>query len=190
MLQERSFCPVGSHEPLRFRGRVIAATNRPLETLRELNLFRDDFLYRLCSDVVEVPPLRRRLKEEPLELTELLEYMIAGMVGEPAGDLAKKVEDAIRGAVGEDYGWPGNVRELEQAVRRIFLTGNYAGSARPAVRSERDKLAAQMLEGSLAAEELLARYCKILYEQEGSYEAVARRAKLDRRTAKKYVEAT
>ena len=47
VLQERTFCPVGSHEPLQFRGRVIAATNRPLDTLRGRGLFRDDFFYRL-----------------------------------------------------------------------------------------------------------------------------------------------
>src|SRR6266446_1722582 len=43
VLQERTFCPVGSHEAARFRGRVIAATNQPLETLREQKLFREDF---------------------------------------------------------------------------------------------------------------------------------------------------
>ncbi len=187
VLQERTFCPVGSHEPARFRGRVIAATNRPLEVLREQNLFRDDFLYRLCSDVIEVPTLRQRLREEPLELKQLLEYMIASMVGEPAPDLVEKMETAIRGAVGENYEWPGNVRELEQAVRRIFLTGHYTGSARPAPKEEREKLAAEMVEGVMDAEELLARYCKLLYEKEGTFEAVARRVKLDRRTVKKYI---
>jgi transcriptional regulator with PAS, ATPase and Fis domain len=55
VLQERQFCPVGSHEPARFRGRVIAATNRPLDKLREQGLFRDDFFYRLCSDIIHVP---------------------------------------------------------------------------------------------------------------------------------------
>src|SRR5438093_11021295 len=43
VLQERTFSPVGSHEKLRFRGRVIAATNQPLDVLREKQLFRDDF---------------------------------------------------------------------------------------------------------------------------------------------------
>src|SRR5678815_4546992 len=62
VLQERTFCPVGSHEPLRFRGRVIAATNRSLDSLRKRDLFRQDFFYRLCSDMIEVPPLRLRLQ--------------------------------------------------------------------------------------------------------------------------------
>ncbi len=190
VLQERTFCPVGSHEPARFRGRVIAATNRQLEVLREKNLFRDDFLYRLCSDIIEVPPLRQRLREEPAELPELLQHMIAAMVGEAAPDLVTKVEAVIRNTVGEQYPWPGNVRELEQAVRRIFLTGRYVGSARTAPTDERAKLSAGIADGSLDAEALLAGYCRVLYEQEGNYEAVARRVKLDRRTVKRYLSVT
>src|SRR5205823_10438393 len=63
VLQERTFCPVGSHEPVRFRGRVIAATNRSLAALRAGELLRADFFYRLCSDLIEVPPLRQRFEE-------------------------------------------------------------------------------------------------------------------------------
>src|SRR5438128_2849575 len=73
VLQERTFCPVGSHDPVRFAGRVIAATNRPMEALHSGKLFRDDFYYRLCSDVIHVPPLRQRLEEDPDELRQLVE---------------------------------------------------------------------------------------------------------------------
>ena len=55
MLQERTYTPVGSHENIPFRGRIIAATNRSLDELRRAGNFRDDFYYRLCSDVIEVP---------------------------------------------------------------------------------------------------------------------------------------
>jgi hypothetical protein len=188
VLQERTFCPVGSHEPARFRGRVIAATNRPLETLRSRNLFRDDFFYRLCSDVIEVPPLRQRLEEDPGELRQLLEHALAGMVGESAAELVPKVEAALRRAVGDEYPWPGNVRELEQAVRRILLTGHYTGSAQAKSAGPRDQLIAGIEAGSLDADGLLAGYCKVLHEREGTYEAVARRTCLDWRTVKKYVE--
>jgi two-component system, NtrC family, response regulator HydG len=187
VLQERTFCPVGSHETARFRGRVIAATNRRLETLRTRNLFRDDFFYRLCSDVIEVPPLQQRLREKPEELRQLLEHVLAGMIGEPPKDLLSRVETAIQRAVGADYPWPGNVRELEQAARRILLTGDYTGSTRPKSASLKEQLIAGIEAGSLDANTLLAGYCRALYEAEGTYEAVARRTSLDRRTVKRYL---
>jgi DNA-binding NtrC family response regulator len=187
VLQERTFCPVGSHEPARFRGRVIAATNRPLEALRASNLFREDFFYRLCSDVIEVPPLRQRLQEEPRELRHLLEHVLAGMIGGQAKELVGRIEEALRRAVGADYPWPGNVRELEQAVRRILLTGEYTSSARPQSADPKDQLIAGIAAGTFDAEALLAGYCQVLYEQEGTYEAVARRTNLDRRTVKTYL---
>src|SRR5467141_1140269 len=52
VLQERTFTPLGGHEKRRFSGRVIAATNRRLDALRRDGRFRDDFFYRLCSDVI------------------------------------------------------------------------------------------------------------------------------------------
>lgn len=188
VLQERTFCPVGSHEPVRFRGRVIAATNRSLETLRASNLFREDFFYRLCSDVIEVPPLRERLREEHAELRQLLEHVLAGMIGEPARELLLRVEAAIQAAVGAGYAWPGNVRELEQAVRRILLTGAYTGSAHPRSAGLREQLIAGIEAGTLDADALLAGYCKVLYEREENYEAVARHTNLDRRTVKRYLQ--
>src|SRR5436309_805666 len=68
VLQERTFTALGGHEKKRFSGRVIAATNRPLAALRRDGRFRDDFFYRLCSDVIEVPTLRQRIAESPAEL--------------------------------------------------------------------------------------------------------------------------
>jgi DNA-binding NtrC family response regulator len=188
VLQDRTFCPVGSHEMARFHGRVIAATNRPLETLRASNLFREDFFYRLCSDVIQVPPLRQRLQEDPAELRHLLEHMLAGMTGGPANELVGEVETALQRAVGGNYPWPGNVRELEQAVRRILLTGDYTGSARPRSNGPREQLVSGIEGGTLDADGLLAGYCRVLYEKERTYEAVARRTNLDRRTVKSYLQ--
>jgi len=187
VLQERTFCPVGSHESVRFHGRVIAATNRPLEALRGQRLFRDDFFYRLCSDIIEVPPLRQRLAEQPGELRQLLEHALERMLGQATPALMAKVQTALGRAVDKDYPWPGNVRELEQAARRILLTGEYSyrGGSRSADEKE------QLLEGirneTLDADALLASYCRLLYSKTRNYEAVARRTNLDRRTVKRYV---
>lgn len=188
VLQERTFCPVGSHEPVRFRGRVIAATNRPLDSLRKRDLFRQDFFYRLCSDIIEVPPLRQRLEQDPKELHELIEHTLGGMLGEPAAGLVTHVATCLRSSIGAEYSWPGNVRELEQAIRRILLTGKYAADISPRSVSLREQLVAGIESQSIDAETLLAGYCKVLYETAGNYEAVGRKTNLDRRTVKKYVQ--
>jgi MoxR-like ATPase len=187
VLQERTFCPVGSHEPLRFRGRVIAATNHSLEALRASKLFRDDFFYRLCSDVIQVPPLRQRLQEEPEELQELISHLLTGMLGEPAPELVQRVRATLERSLPLEYPWPGNVRELEQAIRRILLTGQYTVTSSDKSSNVFERLVAGIKTRRLSAEELLAGYCALLYGQCGTYEEVARRANLDPRTVKKYL---
>ena len=127
VLQERTFTVVGGHDHHRFHGRVIAATNRPLETLRNEGQFRDDFYYRLCSDMIEVPPLRKQLAEDPKALDTLLDHTMVRIIGEPAPELLVIVRKTLDRDLGPNYPWPGNVRELEQAVRRILLTRNYTG---------------------------------------------------------------
>src|SRR5262249_1354066 len=131
VLQERTFSPVGGHEKLRFRGRVIAATNQPLDLLRGNKLFRDDFFYRLSSDVITVPTLRQRLQESPAELEFLVRHLVTRLLGDSAADMTALVLEGLARGVGRDYSWPGNVRELEQAVRRILLTNQYEGHASP-----------------------------------------------------------
>jgi hypothetical protein len=80
------------------------------------------------------------------------------------------------------------VRELEQAVRRILLTGRYAGETAPAAGGEEEALLEKLRAGALTADELLARYSALLYRRLGSYAEVAKRTGLDPRTARKYVE--
>lgn len=188
VLQERTFRPVGSHESVRFQGRVIAATNRDIDRLRSRGSFRDDFYYRLSSDVIHVPPLRQRLQEAPDELRQLLEHTVAIMVGDRSEELIEMITAALLKSPGPDYTWPGNVRELEQAVRRILLTGSYKGSVTPKSKDLVERLITGIETESLDADALLAGYCAVLYESTESYEAVARQTNLDRRTAKKYVQ--
>ncbi len=187
VLQERTFVPVGSHEAQRFAGRVIAATNKPIAQLRVSGRFRDDFFYRLCSDVITLPTLRERLEEDSGELERLVKSQLARLTGEAdPGDLELVLHTFKR--LPRHYSWPGNVRELEQAVRRVLLTHHYSGDAGAALAtSPAHVLAAEMHEGSLDARSLLGRYCRLLYEQLGTIEAVARRSGLDRRTVKKYI---
>jgi transcriptional regulator with AAA-type ATPase domain len=186
VLQERTFSPVGSHERIRFRGRVIAATNSDLDELRRRKIFRDDFYYRLCSDIITVPSLRQRIQELPAELDVLIEKIITRMTGEQSSDLANMVKKVIDETVGRDYAWPGNVRELEQAIRRILLTRSYSGQRQNL--DLRAALQSGLEDGSLDAESLISGYCTLLHQRHGTFEEVSRRTRLDRRTVKKYIE--
>jgi DNA-binding NtrC family response regulator len=187
VLQERSFTPVGGRDKLRFSGRVIAATNRSLSTLRRDGRFRDDFFYRLCSDVIEVPPLRRRLAESPGELEELVRLLVERIAGSQDAALVATVLEGLHRDVPRGYAWPGNVRELEQAVRRVLLTGRYAPELAAAADPD-EALIEKLRAGELTATELLARYSAMLYKRLGTYAEVARRTGLDVRTSRKYVE--
>lgn len=187
VLQERTFSPVGSHVRLRFNGRVIAATNKPMDELRQRGQFRDDFYYRLCSDIITVPPLRQRLQEDPEELGELIVHLLNRMVGEAVNEAVELVREVIDKNIGKDYPWPGNVRELEQAVRRILIMRRYSGDTKTIRHDLKAKIVLGIDSGTIDAQTLLADYCYLLYEQYGTYEEVARRTRLDRRTAKKYV---
>ena len=187
VLQERSFTPVGGRETRRFSGRVIAATNRPLSALRRDGRFRDDFFYRLCSDVIEVPPLRRRLAESPGELEELVRLLVARIAGSQDAELVASVLEGLRRDLPEGYPWPGNVRELEQAVRRVLLTGRYAAELGAAADPE-EALVEKLRAGELTAAELLAQYSAMLHRRLGSYAAVAKRTGLDPRTSRKYID--
>src|SRR5437763_5247684 len=95
VLQERTFTPVGGREKKRFPGRVIAATNRPIAELRQSGRFREDFYYRLCSDVIHVPTLRERLRESPGELAELVRLLLARTAGEAGAALHSYVLEVL-----------------------------------------------------------------------------------------------
>lgn len=187
VLQDRTFTPLGSHETKRFAGRVIAATNRPLDELRHAGQFRDDLYYRLCSDMILVPTLRQRIDESPQELEDMVRLLVLRIAGREDARLCELAMDALERDLPRDYRWPGNVRELEQAVRRILLTGRYGGDAEGVSVGEEDQLMESMGAGSLSAQELLRRYCSLLYRRFGTYAEVAQRTGLDRRTVRKHV---
>ena len=186
VLQTRVFERLGDTRHRRFQGKIIAATNRDLAAEMESGHFREDFYFRLCSDVIVTPPLREQLAAEPKELRLLVEFVARSIVGEDEAEgVADQVEAFIRSDLGADYPWEGNFRELEQCVRNIVIRGEY----RPQGRRRKDELAEALRRGSLTAEELVARYCSQVYEETGSYLETSRRIGLDRRTVKSKVEA-
>ncbi|MBF0225441.1 MAG: sigma-54-dependent Fis family transcriptional regulator [Desulfobacterales bacterium] len=187
VLQERTFYPVGSHQKERFFGRVLGATNRSIYELRHKHLFRDDFYYRLCSDIITVPPLRTRIKDDPNELYRLLQFITNKMIGKDSPQLLKLFKDEIHRNLGEHYQWPGNVRELEQCVRRILLKKEYREDDLLENANIKIELLTGIEQGTITANKLLGGYCKLLYERYGSFEKVAQLIQLDRRTVSKYI---
>jgi len=178
VLQERTFSPVGCHDKLRFEGRVIAATNKSIDSLRREGKFRDDFYYRLCSDLITVPPLRQRIRETPGELEKLAGHLMQRICG-PEWNFP--MVGKIKESVGKNYAWPGNVRELEQAIRRVMLTGTYVGDTAASTAK------APTEPGTMTAKELVENYCRELYETCENYGEVARRTGLDWRTVKRHI---
>ena len=189
VLQERTFSPVGTHETARFNGRVIAATNRPKKEILDGKIFRDDFYYRLCSDIIEVPPLSTRISEKPSELDDLLDFTIERMTGTCSKKLTQKVKRIIDRQLGKNYQWPGNVRELEQCVRSVLLRRDYKG--KPTEEEKALSLSQELTQGildqNIPVPSLISGYCTLLYETAGTYEKVAKLTGLDRRTIKKYI---
>jgi DNA-binding NtrC family response regulator len=97
-------------------------------------------------------------------------------------------QKVINTRLGTDYDWPGNVRELEQCVRRVILSRGYEGDRiAPDINDLAGNLKQGIETGSLDAQQLLSGYCSMLYRRFGTFEEVARRTNLDRRTVKKYI---
>lgn len=188
VLQERRFSPVGSQKTSRFEGRVIAATNRPIEQIRSGGLFREDFYYRLCSDIITVPTLRERISEDPDELPRLLHLTLERLIGSPPRELVEMVHHVIETQLGPDYPWPGNVRELEQCVRGVLLRGTDTGAPTFSGTDIKRELINGIEQGVIDAASLISGYCRLLYQRHNNFEEVARRTGLDRRTVKKHIQ--
>lgn len=119
VLEERTVRPAGSTSEVRFDARIIAATNRDLESLVETGKFREDLYYRINVVHVALPPLRARAGDVLL-LTQAFIQRHAKAMG--------KHVTGFSAAVGErllSYSWPGNVRELQNCVERAMALARF-----------------------------------------------------------------
>ena len=115
VLQEREFFPVGGDKSRRTEARVIAATNRDLESLVREGRFREDLYYRLRVAEIRLPPLRDRSGDIPLLARHVLDRACRDLHCE-AVTLS---QDAL--AALQAHRWPGNIRELEHTLTRAIL---------------------------------------------------------------------
>jgi len=120
VLQERTFCPVGSQEECHSDFRLICATNRDLAQLTQQGEFREDLLYRLRGLSLHLPPLRERQGDIPLLVDHFLSRLVHRYGQEPKECLPEVMELLC------SYAWPGNVRELSQAIESAFAQAVYS----------------------------------------------------------------
>jgi DNA-binding NtrC family response regulator len=114
-LQEREVIPVGATEPVAVDVRIIAATNRELETEIRRGAFRSDLYYRLNVIALHVPPLRDRKEDIPVLTRHFLAREALGN-GSQQREVAEETMELL-----VKYDWPGNVRELENALERAAV---------------------------------------------------------------------
>ena len=117
VLQEKEVRPVGSNDKVNVDVRVIAATNRDLESAYREGTFRKDLYFRLNVVTVHLPPLRDRRSDIPMLVHHFLNRYAPGahLPITPA---------AMKSLL--QYDWPGNVRELENCIARGVTLGDQA----------------------------------------------------------------
>jgi DNA-binding NtrC family response regulator len=118
-LQEREIRPVGASRARQIDVRVVAATNRDLQTMVQQGKFREDLWYRLAVIRIKMPPLRERHGDVPL-----LAQFFVERSNERFGTSAKLTESGVRAL--SEYTWPGNVRQMQHLIERLCILASGA----------------------------------------------------------------
>ncbi len=116
VIQEKELERVGGTHPIKIDIRVIAATHRDLESMIEVEKFREDLYFRLKVFPVPIPPLRARKEDIPILVQHFIQKKTREMTLPFFPTLAPNSMDKL-----VSYRWPGNVRELENAVERALI---------------------------------------------------------------------
>ncbi len=115
-IQEKEFYRLGSNVQRKFKGRIIAATNRDLEELVKSGQFREDLYDRLNAFTLHLPPLRERKEDIPL----LASFFVRKYSTTLSNREKTLADDALE--VLMEHDWPGNVRELENLMMKLCVT--------------------------------------------------------------------
>jgi DNA-binding NtrC family response regulator len=114
VLESGAFLRVGGDEEVKVDVRLIAATNRDLESAVKQGNLREDLMYRLAVFPVRIPPLRERGADIELLAQQFLEAL--NEKENTSKTFSRNSLEVIR-----SYSWPGNVRELKNVVQRAFI---------------------------------------------------------------------
>jgi DNA-binding NtrC family response regulator len=120
VLQDGEFSRLGGKRDISVDVRILAATNKHLESAVAEGAFREDLFYRLNVIKIHIPPLRERREEVPV----FLDYFLR-KYSEYYGKQPSAFSDLALSRMLE-YSWPGNIRELENLVKRYVIVGNEA----------------------------------------------------------------
>jgi DNA-binding NtrC family response regulator len=153
VIESKTFERLGSNQVIEVDVRLIASTNRDLQSLIKQGKFREDLYYRLAVVNIEIPPLRER-KEDIAGLTD---YFLAKYKEEAGKDVQGISSAAMKGLL--NYAWPGNVQELENMIKKavIFSRSNFIlpedclVSSSMGVSNDEDRLKDIMMELAKAA---------------------------------------
>jgi len=118
VLEDRRFERIGSNRALHLNARIIAATNRDLESMVATGAFRSDLFFRLSILRAVVPPLRERGDDLLLLARRILADLASG-AGRRIDGFSPDALEAIR-----RYPWPGNVRELRNVIEHALVLGD------------------------------------------------------------------
>jgi DNA-binding NtrC family response regulator len=183
-LEERCVRPIGGTSEIAFDVRIIAATNRDIETAVEENRFREDLYYRINVIQIDLPPLRGRG-------TDIL--LLARHFVEQFSIRSDKQIEGISNAASEkllNYTWPGNIRELRNTIERAVVLTRYEKiSVDDLPEKIRDYKTSNMLFGSdnpselIPVQEVERRYILHVLKTVGGNKTLAARVLgLDRKT--------
>ncbi len=148
VLQEQTMEAVGGSARIKVDARVLAATNKDLQSEIRAGRFREDLYFRLSVIPIFVPPLRDRQDDIP----RLADHFMADL----AREYGRRVKSFDAGAalVLQHYGWPGNVRELRNVIERLMIMVP-GDSISPADLSFLDRDAASRPDAAAASAEAL-----------------------------------
>jgi DNA-binding NtrC family response regulator len=114
-IQEREIDRVGGSKPVKVDVRILATSNRNMETEVSRGNFREDLYFRLNVMNIKLPALKERPKDIPI-LSEYFIKKYAAANGVPELPISQEATDQLL-----MHGWPGNIRELENAMHRAVL---------------------------------------------------------------------